>query len=173
MYLPFPEDVAIYTNALSDIYAPPSSSVSVCRIWMSSCCRPSYTAWLISRGNSNELYLSPKTSWNTRWDHFCIDDISDIVFLFLFFPYELEWLPVSFYQVELFLFFFWFSFSFWSLDEPFIKIYISTPLQFITSTLRVFLSMLYRDMQYLQKKEKKKKKDYNLKNQCAKSNNAV
>lgn len=58
----------------------------------------------------------------------------------------------------------------------FIKIYISTPLQFITSTLRVFLSMLYRDMQYLQKKKtekKNRKKDYNLKNQCAKSNNAV
>lgn len=40
----------------------------------------------------------------------------------------------------------------------FIKIYISTPLQFITSTLRVFLSMLYRDMQYLQKKKTKTKK---------------
>lgn len=31
-------------------------------------------------------------------------------------------------------------------------------MQFITSTLRVFLSMLYRDMQYLQKKKTNKKK---------------
>ncbi|XP_077388583.1 neurite extension and migration factor isoform X2 [Festucalex cinctus] len=44
------------------------------RMWMSCCCRPSYTAWLISRGKPtiNEPYLIPRHLENTRWDHFVL-----------------------------------------------------------------------------------------------------
>lgn len=166
------KDVAIYTNALSDIYASPSSSVSVCRIWMSSCCRPPYTAWLISRGNTNELCLSPKTSWNTRWDHFCIDDISDIVFLF--FPLDgLERLPVFFFFFnQVVLCFVCFLFSFWSFSR---NIYLNVHFYaFAIHNLHhqsIFVNVVQGHAIFANKK--KKKKDYNLKNQCAKSNNAV
>ena len=51
---------------------PSSSSVFVCRKWMSCCCRPSYTAWLISRGEttSNEPCLSPRHIFH-RMGPFC------------------------------------------------------------------------------------------------------
>ncbi|XP_076748241.1 neurite extension and migration factor isoform X1 [Maylandia zebra] len=51
------------------------------RIWMSCCCCPSYTAWLISRGKPsiNEPNLSPR-HLKHEMGPFCIDDISDIVF---------------------------------------------------------------------------------------------
>ncbi|XP_077465464.1 neurite extension and migration factor-like isoform X1 [Stigmatopora argus] len=44
------------------------------RMWMSCCCCPSYTAWLISRGKPSiyEPYLIPRHLENTRWDHFVL-----------------------------------------------------------------------------------------------------
>ncbi|XP_051929064.1 neurite extension and migration factor isoform X2 [Hippocampus zosterae] len=50
------------------------SSFEKLRMWMSCCCRPSYTAWPISRGKPtfNEPHLFTRHLENTRWDHFVL-----------------------------------------------------------------------------------------------------
>lgn len=124
---------------------PSSSSVFVCRIWMSCCCCPSYTAWLISRGKPtiNEPYLSPRHLKNTRWDHFVLMTYQTLSF----FPPSQSWndSPISFYQAFLFLLEF--------RGTGYLNLHFYALQIHKSSTLRVFLSMLlYRDMQYLQKK---------------------
>lgn len=81
---------------------------------------------------------------------FCIDDISDVVFFSLkvgmFFPFPL-------FQAFLFLL--------ECRGTGYLNLHFYALQIHKSSTLRVFLSMLlYRDMQYLQKK---KKDNYNLK----------
>ncbi|XP_077433385.1 neurite extension and migration factor isoform X1 [Vanacampus margaritifer] len=60
------------------------------RMWMSCCCRPSYTARLISRGKPtiNEPYLIPRHLENTRWDHFVLMTYQTSFFFFPPFPLE-------------------------------------------------------------------------------------
>ncbi|XP_061755661.1 neurite extension and migration factor isoform X1 [Nerophis ophidion] len=80
------------------------------RMWMSCCCRPSYTAWLISRGKPtlNEPYLIPRHLENTRWDRF----VSMTYQMSPFSP-PLQVGMISF--IELFFFFFLgLFFFFWS-----------------------------------------------------------
>lgn len=89
---------------------------------------------------------------------FCIDDISDIVF----FPLQAGMTP-HFFLPSVFLL--------ERRETRHLNLHFNALQIHKSATLRVFLSMLYRDMQYLQKK--KEEDDYNLKNQCAKSNNAV
>ncbi|XP_023815019.1 neurite extension and migration factor isoform X1 [Oryzias latipes] len=56
------------------------------RIWMSCCCCPSYTAWLISRGKSTviEPCLNPRHLKHTRWDHFVLMTYQTFFLCFFF-----------------------------------------------------------------------------------------
>nr|XP_057918751.1 neurite extension and migration factor isoform X1 [Doryrhamphus excisus] len=83
------------------------------RMWMSCCCCPSYTAWLISRGKPtiNEPYLIPRHLEKTRWDHFVL------------MTYQMSFVPL---EVRM-IFFIECFFFFWSTEELVIYIYIFTP----------------------------------------------
>lgn len=138
----FPKDVAIYTmHKVTSTHPLPicfcMQNMDVLLLLSFIHClahfkRETYRKWAI---------IKPKTSWKHKMGPFCIDDISDICI----FPSKLEWL-LFFFQELLFFFFLW-SLEDW-LNLHFYALQIHK-----SSTLRVFLSMLlYRDMQYLQKK---------------------
>lgn len=141
----FPKDVAIYTNALSDIYAPLllicfcMQNMDVLLLLSFIHClahfkRETYDKWAL---------FKPKTSWKDKMGPFCIDDISDVVFFFL--PQGWNDSPFPFIKH----FFFLLEFR----GTGYLNLHFYALQIHKSSTLRVFLSMLlYRDMQYLQKK---------------------
>lgn len=138
---------------------PSSSSVFVCRKWMSCCCCPSYTAWLISRGKTTSIEpcLSPRHLFH-RMGPFCNRwHIKHCL--------EPSFSSSQCYNDSPFCFFCFFikHFFSWSLKTNWWSKFTVLCLQIHKSSYkRVFLSMLlYRDMQYLQKK--KEKKNYYLK----------